>query len=238
MLVRQAIVSSPGSRALKDNELISSSDGVSKDLARALCQWSPGLNGLGFGQTQGTSVFQPDANTFALSRSVRGTGNGSDEGRRVTSKLLLFSPDQFTGYHNNIAALFHVLQSAGLMILQSSYPDKLPMLNIPERAFEPLAEFERSEFSGENERVDHAVALHKRVVVLGLKNSLSFMCSFLAAIPESKRVDFSFATGLKVDDETRFSLQFFPDSEPELVKELASRQIRTISIESKTTVLS
>ena len=237
MLMRQAIVCSPGSRALKDNELISSSDGVDDGLARALCQWSPGRSGFALGQKQSLNFFQPDENTYAISRSAGGLGNDQVEGRRVISKIVLFSADQLNGYGNNVAILFHVLHSAGLMMLSTSSPSKLPMLEIPDRGFEALAEFSRSEFSGETERLVHAVAMHRRVVVLGLKNPLSFMCGFLSRVPEPAKLEFSFATGLKVDDDRQFTLQFFPESEPDLIKELAARQIRTISLDSNPILL-
>ena len=58
MLVRQAIVSSPRSRALKNNELISSSDGIDDHVADTLCQRSPGRSGLGFGRKQSINFFQ------------------------------------------------------------------------------------------------------------------------------------------------------------------------------------
>lgn len=232
MLVRQAIVGSPRSRALKNNELISRSDGIDDHLANVLCQLSPGRSGLGLGRKQSINFFQLDANTYALSRSAGGLGTDQDVGRRVFSKIILLSAEQLGAYRKNVAILFHVLQSAGLMILSPSFPKKLPMLEIPDRGFEALAELAWPGYSVEPKQIAQAVALHHRVVVLGLNQPISFLCSFLSAIPETERLNFSFATGLKVDDELPFSLQFFPESEPDLIKELATRQIRTISLDA------
>lgn len=237
MLVRQAIVASPRSRALKDNELISRSDGIGDELEQTLCLWSPGRTGFGFGQKQSTNFFQLDADTFALSRSIVGLDNDRDEGRRVVSKVVLLNRDQLSGFRNNTALLFHLICSAGLMTFETSPAEKLPLLEVPDRAFAELGEFARSEYAVEIERIVHAVNLHHRVVILGLKNPLSFMCSFLSGVTESERLDFSFATGLKVDDAQRFVLQFFSESQPDLLKELAGRQIRTISLDSKPVML-
>ncbi len=232
MQLRQAIVSSPGSRALKENELVSSSDGIDDALVKAICRWSPGRSGLSYGQKQSINFFQPDPDTYALSRSVGELGRLQEDGRRIISKVVLFELSQLELYRNNIALLSYVLQSSGLMNLQPFSAEVLPLLEVPDRAFASLGELARSEFAGETERVGHAVALHHRVVVLGLANPLAFMCSFLASHPMCDRLRYSFSTGLKVEEERQFSIQFFPESDPDLVRELAGQQIRTISLDS------
>ena len=232
MLVRQALVASPGSRVLKQNELISRSENINDDLAQALCEWSPGRNELEFGMQQSVNFFQPVENVFALSRSVGGIECNRDGGRRIVSKIILFDRVQLIGYHDNIALVAHVLQTSGLMILENSPSDMLPLLDIPERAFGTLGEYSRPAYSVETQRIADAINLHDRAVILGLQNPLSFLCSFLADIPQSCRLEFSFATGLKILDQRPFSLQFIPEVEPGFLNELSSRQIRTISLES------
>lgn len=232
MLVRQALVASPGSRILKRNEVISRSENIDDELALALCQSSPGRNELGLGMQQSTNFFQPAPDTFALSRSVGGLERDRDGGRRIVSQIVLFDRDQLDGYNNNIALVAHVLQTSGLMILEDSRAETLPLLEVPEQAFGTLGEFSRAGYSAETERIAEAVDLHSRVVILGLQNPMSFLCSFLADLPPSGRLNSSFATGLKVLDRRPFSLQFIPDVELDVLDELANRQIRTISLES------
>jgi len=233
MLVRQAIVSTPNSRALKQNELVSCTENIDEELAQSLCQWSPQRNQLAYGQSQSINFYQPRRDTFAISRSVFGELDSNlDGGRRIITHFVLFDRDQLSGYHNNIALVVHVLRSHGLMLFQPNSPVQLPMLEIPERALVEMAEFSRSDFSRATDKIVHAIEIHDEVVILGLKEPLAFLCSFLADLPISNRLDFSFATGLKVTDERRYSFQFFPDEEPELLHDLANRQLRTISLGS------
>lgn len=232
MLVRQARVASPSSRILKRNEVISRSENIDDELALALCKMSPGRNELGFGIQQSINFFQPAPDTFALSRSVGGLECDRRGGRRIVSQVILFDRDQLDGYNNNIALVAHVLQTSGLMFLEESSPDTLPLLEVPDQAFGTLSDFSRDEFSAETERIAEAVDIHDRVVILGLQNPISFLCSFLADLPQSGRLGISFATGLKILDQRPFSLQFIPAVESDVLDELTRRQIRTISLES------
>lgn len=234
MQVRQAIVSTPTSRALKQNELVSCSEQISDELARSLCHWSPHRNELAFGQIQSINFFEPVRGTFAISRSVYGDLESTvDGGRRITSHIVLFDRDQLSGYQNDIASVVHVLRSNGSLVLRPNPPRRIPMLDVPEHAFVEMGELARSDFSAETERVLHAIDIHSEVVLLGLKQPLKFLRSFFADIPRSRRLEFSFATGLKVSDDRNYRLQFFLDEDRELIQELANRQLRTISLGPK-----
>ena len=233
MLVRQAIVSSRDPKLLQENELISRSVNIDDELGEALCRWSPSRNELAYGIRQSINFFQPDADTFALSRSViGGIEDNRDGDREIVSRIILFDREQLSGYHNNIGLVAHVLGTNGRMILPTSVSNELPMLEIPASAFLEKAEFSRPGFDCETERIVHALDIHRRVVIVGLNNPLPFICSFLADIPTSTRLDFGFATGLKIKDDRPFPIQFFPESDPALMQDLASRQVRTISLES------
>jgi hypothetical protein len=234
MLVSQAIVSTPSSRALKQNELVSSTDSIDDELAQLLCHWSPQRNDMAYGQSQSINFFQPASDTFAISRSFFGELDSNlDGGRRIVSHFVLFDREQLSGYHNNIALVVHVLRSHGSMLFQTNVPERLPMLEVPELAFVEMGEFSRSDCSAETERIAHAIDIHGEVVILGLKNPIAFLCSFLADFPRSQRLDFSFSTGLKVSNERRYTIQFFPVEEPGLLQDLANRQLRTISLDCK-----
>jgi hypothetical protein len=231
MRVRQAIVSTPDSRALKQNKLVAKSDSIDSELEELLCCWSPQRNDLALGTSQSISFFQPRTGTFVLSRSVLGSNFAG--AHQVMTHAILFDLDQLRSYRNNIALVFHVLRSQGLMSFQASPSERLPMLKVPEQAFEELGELTRAEYSVETEKISHAIEIHKNIVVLGLDSPLRFLCSFLAELPVAERLDYSFATGLKVSDERRFTFQFFPHEKPDLLQELARQQMRTISLGSK-----
>jgi len=224
-------VSSIDSRTLKKNELISRSNNIDDEIAKALCERVPSRGQLTLDQSESVSFFELNGDQFALSRSVPGRIEGSRSGGRQTvSHIIVFDRAQLQGYQNNVVLLLRVVRSMGLLILQTSMPKELPLIDIPHQSFQEPNGFSRSELAKETERIVRAIDIHKRVVILGLLDPLSFLCAFLAELPLEERTQISFATGMNVVDEKPFDLQFFPRAETELDKELASRQLRTISL--------
>lgn len=234
MQVRQAIVSTPNSRALKHNELVSISDDISDELAERLCRWSPERNEIAYGETQSINFFQPVRDVFAVSRSVFGELESNlDVGRRINTHILLFDREQLAGYENNIALLVHVLRSHGALLLQTSPSEWIPKIEVPSRAHIELIKNPQAEYLNQTEKIVHAIDIHGEVVLLGLPDPLEFLGSFLTEIPIEDRLDISFSTGLRVSESRRFTFQFFRDEDPDLLHDLANRQLRTISFKSK-----
>jgi hypothetical protein len=106
------------------------------------------------------------------------------------------------------------------------------MLEVPENAFLELGDLTLAEYAGETKKITHAIEIHENVAIVGLQNPVQFVCSFLADLPINQRLNFSFATGLKITDDGRYTIQFFADEEPGFLQELASRQRRTIFLGS------
>ena len=231
MQVGQAIVSSIASKSRVQNEIVSRSSEIDDHLARALCTWSPCRGQLAFGQTESYNFFRPDDKTLAIARSMRGELEHSRYGgRHIVSQVVVLDREQLSGYHDNIVLLVRMLNSMGLLSLRLRVPDQLPSLELPDYSLPAPDPFERAELAAETQKILRAIDIHQHVVILGLENPMSFLCAFLADIPAAQRLKISFATALSLADERPFNLQFFHEADCALERELASRQLRTISL--------
>lgn len=231
MQVGQAIVSSIASKSRYQNEIVSRSNEIDDRLAKALCNWSPCRCQLAFGQSESYNYFHPDENTLAIARSTGGElENKRYGGRFVVSHVVVVDREQLKGYHDNIVLLARMLNSMGSLSLRLRIPNQLPSLELPDYSLPDPDDFERPELAAETQKILRAIDIHKQVVLLGLENPMPFLCSFLANVPTEQRLHISFATGLKLADERPFNLQFFYEADCALARELASRQLRTISL--------
>ena len=231
MQVGQAIVSSIASKSRVQNEIVSRSSEIDDRLARALCTWSPCRGQLAFGRTESYNFFRPDDKTLAIARSMRGELEHSRYGgRHIVSQVVVLDREQLSGYHDNIVLLVRMLNSMGLLSLRLRIPDQLPSLELPDYSLPAPDQFERADLAAETQKILRAINIHQHVVILGLENPMAFLCAFLADIPATQRLKISFATALSLTDERPFNLQFFYEADCALERELASRQLRTISL--------
>jgi hypothetical protein len=233
MQLEQVVVSSAYSRTNQQNRIISRSAGIDEQLAESILHWSPCGNDLAFGKPESINFFHPDGKTLALSRSVIGERQKSrDGGRHIVSHVVVCKRDQLEGYHNNVVLLTRMLRSMGGLILKTELPDEIPVLEIPDSTFFDPPRFVREEYSQATEKILHAIDIHHQVVIVGLKDPLEFLGCFFSDVSPAKRLQLSFATDLNTNAERPFALQFFAESDDLLEKELASRQLRTISLRS------
>jgi len=231
MKVDQAIVSSIASKSRTENEIVNHSGNIDIGAAAALCRWSPSRCQLAFAHSESFNFFPIDENRVALARSVYGERENRRYGsRRVNSHVVVLERRQLRGYQDNIVLLARVLNSMGLLTLRTMLPRQLPQLEIPEHTLLVPTEFERPDLAQKTQQILRGIEIHHQVVLLGLEDPLPFLCALLADIPRELRLQFSFATGLKVIDARPFHLQFFQEANFALEKELASRQLRTISL--------
>ncbi len=234
MKVDQAIISSVYSRTGKLNQLIAKSGNIRDDIASALCRWSPCRNELEFRQSESVNFFPVDEDTFAIVRSfIGGQEHHRVGGRRIVSHAIVIHESQLAGYQNNVVSFYRVLQSMGLQLLQTSVPEELPVLDVPSSPFCQATGFSSTQESEITEKLVRAIGIHHQVIMVGHQEPLKFLEQFLAEAPIDQRTNISFATALNVCDERPFTLQFFKETDPVLDKEFASRQLRTISLESR-----
>lgn len=232
MKIRQAVIASNGSRGAGKNKLVSRSEGIDQSLATKLCDASPGRQGLAFGHRESINFFQPQSDTFAISRSmIGGLESGRNGGRRVVTHIALLERHELTGYDNNIVTMYHVLRSMGELILRTTENEQLPMIEIPDQTLKMKNVCSRSNSQPpvDFEKIAHAIEIHQQVVILDHQSPLVLMGEFMDSQPAEKRLDLSFSTGLVLEDEHRFNLQFFAEWDSVLESELVRLQRRTIS---------
>ena len=232
MHVGQAVVCSVDSRTDARNKLVSKSDNISETLARELRSWSPCRHELMGGQSESINFIQLPENQLALSRSFfGGPENARCGGRRIFTHWIVFERDQLAGHENNAIQFSRVVQSSGHLFLQTTFPEQLPLLDVPDWCFQPTEDKIEDKSACMTDQILRAIEIHHRVVITGKPEPAEFLCSFLSHVPLEKRAEISFATGLKVIDSRPYCLQFYPTSDPVIERELASRQLRTISFE-------
>lgn len=230
----QVIVSSGGAESNYENKLLGFSRELDDKHIESVCLWSPDRNGLAFGISGSINFFPIDKETFGLSRSViGGLECRRNRGRRVVTHTVVVRREQMDGYHNDPAFLARVLLSMGALLLQTETSSELPMLEVPECSFSQPGIYRDSTESADHDRISHAIEIHGKVVILGVSEPLEFISGLLMATESSKRLDVSFATGLRVAENRAFTLQFFKDPDPVLTEELAKQQHRTISLNSE-----
>lgn len=231
MQLGQVIIASVDSKTEQKNEWVSRSANIDDQLTETLCRWSPGQQELASGQTESINFFPTKCGKLALSRSVvGGLESGRGGGRRTISYIAVIEPNQLNGYHNNAVLLTRVLQSMGMLFLQTGATATLPELQLPDCSYVKSENHFHSGSSGDFEKVVRAIEIHHQVVIIGQPNPLAFLGEFLGTVPLANRHRISFATGMNLSEERPFILQFFRELNPSLEKQLASRQLRVISL--------
>ncbi len=225
--LHQAAVCSSFSNIAAENSMPSRSADVTGDVADALCQWSARRTDLAFGQRESINCFRPNESTLAISRSTQGTRIAKDGGRQVVSQFALCDAE-LAGYEGNVVDLINVLQSMGKLLLQLDSSEVLPEIVVPDRSFFANDRVTASR-SDQAIRVLEAIDIHERVMIVGLEEPLDFLRDFFNVIPVDRRTSISFATGLTVNDERPYQIQFFPKADAVLLQQFNDRQLRTIS---------
>ncbi len=147
----------------------------------------------------------------------------------MISRVVVFSGDQLHGYQSNAALLLQVLNSTGVLHFTSVVRNQLAPVDIPDRTFLPARSYGTFDLEREFERLSHALDVHQRVAMVGLADPLDYLAGILDRFPEPTRRDQSFAIGMKIAEHRTFTMQFFHETDPQLDRELASHQLRTIS---------
>jgi hypothetical protein len=118
----------------------------------------------------------------------------------------------------------------GNLVLQTRGNPGLPMLEIPDRYLLGTSERSCPQWLGEFEKIVRAVQIHRQVMLIGKPDPFEFLGSYLAALPSEQRMQYSFASGLSIQEDRPFNLQFFTESTPMLERQFASLQLRTINL--------
>ena len=226
MELRQVLISTHGTTPETPNLLVARSEGVTDSLCEQLLRWSPGRNGLEYGQRQAIGFFAVESNCFAIMRSVVGPIDAQMQ-RQVVSSVVLINPSDLARFYNNGGLLLHYLRSAGHLILPHDPPPVLRRIELGNRPLPALMEFPSLDL--ESGQAAKAIRLHRSVALLGIPKPAHFVGALIQRFPIADRAELSFSIGMRASDTRPYRIYLFHDYDPEHARELAGRQIRPLA---------
>jgi hypothetical protein len=234
MRAEQAIYTSARTKRTRGYHLVSQSPGIDEELARSLTRWCPSHGGLASSQTDAASInFQPlNDGWVALSRTIYGGPEYSSRGGlQVVTRVMLLRYEQLAGYDSDPVMLAIVALSLGHLRLEASVPEELPLIELPDRPLRvPYPDCDGPTTAAVH-HLWNCVTSGKRVAVLGMPNPMAAVAELFTRIPERKRLDISFTTGLKPSMYRPFQLHFLPEADFALQQLLVSQGVSLLSCE-------
>jgi hypothetical protein len=232
MRAEQAVFTSARTSKSRGYHLISQSPGIDDEQARSLIRWCPSHAGLASAEPDTSSLnFHPVTDgTLALSRTVYGGAEYSARGGlQIVTRILLVRDSALSGYQNDPATFARVAMALGHLRLDPNVPNQLPEVELPDR---PL----RVEYpSGDGAIIGLVVRLQnlldedKRVAVVGDCPAIRVLVHLFPRLPERKRLDITFTTGLKPSMHRAFRVHFLPSVDPATQHQLASQGITLLN---------
>ncbi len=229
MRLQQAIVASGvGASPRHQNKVIAWSKGIDSDAAAAICEWSPIRTDFSDGVNKCMAVYSPTSDLTAISRSVlTRPGNRSV----VQTRVVLASLEHLAGFEFNPMTIARVLESGGYLCPLTTESTELPEVIIPETGIPDLRAEVPSFLETVPQKINHALDIHGKCVLLGLKQPKAFLCGYFAALPHLHRHKMSAAIGLDISDDREqptYQLNVLDQTDNSMDQRLARLQIRTI----------
>jgi len=211
MKLQQAIVASGlGASRRHENKVIAWSKGIDSDAAAAICDWSPIRKDFVKGQNTCMAIYAATPNFTAISRSVL-TKPGSRS--VVQTRVVLASLEHLAGFGLNPMTLARVLESSGYLCPLTTDSTELPQVKIPDAGIPDLRCEVPSFLETVPQKINHALDIHGKCVLLGLKHKMS------AAI------------GLDINDDREqptYQVNVLDETDNEMDQRFARLQIRTV----------
>lgn len=247
MQVEQAIFTSAQTASARGYHLVARSTGIDDRLAQQLALWAPSENSLIDRDVDAESlnVFSPEPGWIAISRTVSADAEYSNRGQfRIETNMLLMGHDQFVSYENSPLAVARAAIASGYLRLRAAVPGRLTALPLPEALGVPneIASAPPKPATTAHTKKAHApdhssllqeiteLAELQRLVIVGCDSPLDFLSELFRILPLERRLDLSFTTGLKPSTHRPFRLQFLPQVNTELARELEARGMRCLSM--------
>ena len=232
MQLQQVVISAKPSRRSHGKELIHSAPSLDESTAFELLDWSPGWCDLADRYTECINFFGLSDGRLAVSRSaaVRIKGLRDNDAKLIT-RAYVITPEQLAGFDNNAIRLLDILMSSGHLFVDSNPVHFNDYIEISDRAIICSDQIEQIVDPRQAKIIQRAVDIHLRVAICGQHQPLRFIGSYLSHLPEDVRLDTSFTTGMKTDDERMFHLSVYSQVSHELKRELVTSQVRTMSVD-------
>jgi hypothetical protein len=228
MQVEQAIFTSAQTSHARGYHLVARSGGIDDETAQQLALWAPSESALIDRDVDADSLnFFPVGDRWAaVSRTVYAGAEYSDRGQfRMETNILVILQAELIGYACDPLAVARAAIASGYLRLRARMSTQLSPFSLPDSL---------GVLPTEPDEVQQAPALVReivsrfaaeRLVVVGCPQPLQLLQQVFRCLPRERRLALSFSTGLKPSTHRPFRLQFLPEVNNELTRELESRGI-------------
>ncbi len=260
MKIQQAIFTSSDRGQIKGYQLVAVSDDMDRDLSRKIQLWSP--SHLGETPAKWTVNYYPiSQDQVAVTRTALGGPEYSGRGgAQVVTLIAVLNNHQFSAYDNNAILVARTALALGWLRIPSHMPSRLQPIELPDVPLPACRGSYRFNFStpaitdpidrcssistprtrSRENRLDDRVLTglmellkkRRRIAIVGARNPLHMVDSFIQHLPLADRREFSFTTGLPPTYNRPFQAHFLTSASPTLAQSLKSEGIVLVDIET------
>lgn len=231
MQIEQALFTSAQTSRARGYHLVARSPGIDDSLAQQLAHWAPSENALIDRDVDADSLnfFPLEDDWVAISRTVYAGAEYSDRGQfRMETNILALRRAQLSGYDFDPLTFARAAVASGHLRLRPQLSTDLPSISFPSSLGTiPAEENQHQPFSALSGEIAARFA-EERLVVIGCSQPRRLLSQLVRSLSLEERLDLSFSTGLKPSTHRPFSLQFLPEVNDELVRELDARGMKCL----------
>lgn len=257
MKIQQAIFTSSDRGQIKGYQLVAVSEDIDRSLSRELQLWSPSHLGEDDPAKWTINYFPISPDHVAVTRTVLGGPEYSSRGgAQVVTLIMVLHNQQFSAYYNNAMLVARTALALGWLRIPSDLPSRLEPIELPDVPL-PAARGNHS-FSpphittpvdhcstisaSSTAKLDDQLDVHvqssltellknkQRIGIVGARNPLRMVESFIERLPMANRRAFSFTTGLHPTYNRPFQAHFLASASPALAQTLKSEGIMLVDV--------
>ncbi len=257
MKIQQAIFTSSDRGQIKGYQLVAISEDIDRNLSRELQLWSPSHLGDDDPAKWTINYFPVSQDHVAVTRTVLGGPEYSSRGgSQVVTLIAVLHNRQFSAYHNNAMLVARTALALGWLRIPRDMPSRLEPIELPDiplpasrgsSSFCPphiTDQVDKSPTISGSSRTtgDDQLDVHvlssltellenkQRIGIVGARNPLRMVESFIEHLPMAHRRAFSFTTGLQPTYNRPFQAHFLASTSPALAQTLKSEGIMLVDV--------
>jgi len=257
MKIQQAIFTSSDRGQIRGYQLVAVSEGIDRSLSRELHVWSPSHLGEDDPAKWTINYFPVSLDHVAVTRTVLGGPEYSSRGgAQVVTLIAVLHNQQFSAYDNNAMLVARTALALGWLRIPCDMPSRLEPMELPDVPL-PVSRgsysFSPSQIADPRDRCPTISATSRttpndqldvhvlnslterlknrqRIGIVGARNPLRMVETFIERLPIANRRMFSFTTGLHPTYNRPFQAHFIASASPALVQTLKSEGIMLVDV--------
>lgn len=226
MQLEQAIFTSAQTSQARGYHLVARSSGIDDELAQQLALWAPSESSLIDRDLDADSLnfFAVADQWAAISRTVYAGAEYSDRGQfRIETNIVIVPQSDLAGYACDPLAIARAAIASGHLRLRTQVTMALKPLALPDSLGRVPPEPDDPQQASAVVREIVSRFADERLVVIGCPQPVTLLQQVFRCLPPGDRLSLSFSTGLKPSTHRPFRVQFLPEVNNELARELESR---------------